>query len=70
MNLLLDTHVFIWLNTHLSKISQKALTICENPDNQLYLSPRRAYKRSVIRRMEKMVCDAIADAPYACFNTV
>jgi PIN domain nuclease of toxin-antitoxin system len=38
MKLLLDTHVFIWLDTNLNKISPKVLALCENPDNQLYLS--------------------------------
>jgi PIN domain nuclease of toxin-antitoxin system len=54
MNLLLDTHVFIWLNTHLSKISQKALTICENPDNQLYLSVVSAWEIQIKQQIGKL----------------
>lgn len=38
MNLLLDTHAFIWLWEDISKISPRVLSACEDPDNQLYLS--------------------------------
>jgi len=38
MNLLLDTHAFIWLWEDVAKIPPRVLSECENPDNQLYLS--------------------------------
>ncbi len=38
MKLLLDTHVFIWLNTDTSKIHRQVIGLCENPSSQLYLS--------------------------------
>ena len=28
MNILLDTHTFIWWDSHIAKLSQKALDIC------------------------------------------
>ena len=38
MNLLLDTHAFIWLWEDTSKVPPRVLAACENKDNQLYLS--------------------------------
>ncbi|MDQ7016131.1 MAG: type II toxin-antitoxin system VapC family toxin [Gammaproteobacteria bacterium] len=38
MRLLLDTHIFLWLNSEPAKLSVKALEACSNPDNHLYLS--------------------------------
>ncbi|MFN3397595.1 MAG: type II toxin-antitoxin system VapC family toxin [Sulfurimicrobium sp.] len=38
MNLLLDTHAFIWLWEDTSKIPPRVLAACEDPENQLYLS--------------------------------
>ncbi len=54
MNLLLDTHVFIWLNTHVNKISQPALTVCENPDNQLYFSVVSAWEIQIKQQIGKL----------------
>lgn len=38
MRLLLDTHVFIWWDSQPQKLSQRALALCKNPENQLLLS--------------------------------
>jgi len=38
VNLLLDTHAFIWLWEDLSKVPLRVLSACEDPDNLLYLS--------------------------------
>ncbi len=38
MNLLLDTHAFIWLWEDVSKVPPRVLAACEDSDNQLYLS--------------------------------
>ena len=38
MKLLLDTHIFLWLDSNPEKLSQMALAACEDPANQLYLS--------------------------------
>ncbi len=36
--LLLDTHIFIWLDSSPEKLSPTALAVCEDPWHQLYLS--------------------------------
>jgi len=38
MNLLIDTHVFIWLQIKLDKISAQRIQILKNPNNTLFLS--------------------------------
>lgn len=38
MNLLIDTHIFIWLQIELQKLSAKRLQILEDENNTLFLS--------------------------------
>ena len=38
MNLLLDTHIFLWLNQEPEKLSAHVLALCEDTKNTLYLS--------------------------------
>ncbi|HTL90549.1 MAG TPA: type II toxin-antitoxin system VapC family toxin [Leptolyngbya sp.] len=38
MRLVLDTHVFIWLNEAPKKISQQMITMLSSPENDLFLS--------------------------------
>jgi len=38
MNILLDTHTFIWWDTEPQQLSARALTLCRDPENQLFLS--------------------------------
>ncbi len=38
MKLLLDTHTFIWWDSSPQKLSPKALSLCQNPQNTLLLS--------------------------------
>ena len=54
MKLLLDTHVFIWLNTDTSKISRQAIGLCENPSNQLYLSIVSAWEIQIKQQLGKL----------------
>jgi PIN domain nuclease of toxin-antitoxin system len=36
MRLLIDTHVFVWLNDAPERLSQKAADLCADHDNELY----------------------------------
>jgi PIN domain nuclease of toxin-antitoxin system len=38
MRILLDTCTFLWLNAEPQRLSTKALSACESPDNELFLS--------------------------------
>jgi PIN domain nuclease of toxin-antitoxin system len=35
MKLLLDTHTFIWWDSQPTKLSQKALSLCQEPERSL-----------------------------------
>jgi PIN domain nuclease of toxin-antitoxin system len=54
MNVLIDTHVFIWLDTQPEKLSQKALEICQNTDNQLYLSIASVWEMQIKVQLGKL----------------
>jgi len=38
MNIIIDTHIFLWLAADLKKINQKHLEYIKNTDNNVYLS--------------------------------
>jgi PIN domain nuclease of toxin-antitoxin system len=44
MKLLLDTHVFLWLNGSPDKLSDAARQACEDPGNSLHLSLASAWE--------------------------
>jgi PIN domain nuclease of toxin-antitoxin system len=47
VNLLLDTHSFIWLDSAPQKLSATALAVCQDPDNVLYLSIVNAWEMQI-----------------------
>ena len=38
MKLLLDMHIFLWLDSEPEKLSASVLAACEDPDNEIYFS--------------------------------
>jgi PIN domain nuclease of toxin-antitoxin system len=54
MKLLLDTHAFLWLDSSPEKLSQTALTACEDPTNQLYLSVVSAWEIQIKRQINRL----------------
>ena len=54
MNVLLDTHVFIWLDTAPDLLSQTALRFCQNQDNQLYLSMASVWEMQIKYQLGKL----------------
>jgi len=38
MRFLLDTHTFIWWDSQFEKLSEKAKTLCQDPENEIFLS--------------------------------
>ena len=54
MKLLIDTHIFLWLNSEPEKLSQKILTTCENPENQLYLSLISPWEIQIKQQLGKL----------------
>jgi PIN domain nuclease of toxin-antitoxin system len=54
MKLLLDTHVFIWLNFEPQKISDRIRDKCSNPSNQLYLSMVSPWEIQIKKQLGKI----------------
>ena len=54
MKLLLDTHVFIWWASEPNKLSQKALTLCENIENNLILSVTSVWEMQIKLQLGKL----------------
>lgn len=54
MNILLDTHIFLWLNDAPEKPSQPALDACQNVDNTLYLSLASVWEMQIKQQLGKL----------------
>jgi len=54
MKVLLDTHAFIWLDTQPEKLSKTALEVCQNVDNQLYLSMASVWEMQIKVQLGKL----------------
>ncbi|MBN2107976.1 MAG: type II toxin-antitoxin system VapC family toxin, partial [Deltaproteobacteria bacterium] len=54
MKLLLDTHVFIWWDSDPAKLSKKALALCADPGNTLFLSVASAWEMQIKMQLGKM----------------
>jgi PIN domain nuclease of toxin-antitoxin system len=54
MNLLLDTHVFLWLNDTPEKLSPVALAACQDENNTLYLSLASAWEIQIKQQLGKL----------------
>ena len=50
MNLLLDTHIFLWLNQAIENIP----ALCENTNNTLYLSPVSPWEIQIKHQLGKL----------------
>lgn len=57
MRLLLDTHVFIWLDTAPERLSPAALMACQDPENSLLLSVASAWEMEIKQRIGKLRLD-------------
>lgn len=54
MKLLIDTHVFLWLMDEPEKLSGKALEVCKNRENQIYLSVVSPWEIEIKRQLGKL----------------
>jgi PIN domain nuclease of toxin-antitoxin system len=57
MNILLDTHVFIWYFQGSDKIGSRILEMLENPDNNLHLSIASLWEIAIKTGLEKLSLD-------------
>ena len=54
MNLLLDTHIFLWLNQEIESIPANILSLCEDSNNTLYLSHISPWEIQIKNRIGKL----------------
>ena len=54
MKLLLDTHVFLWLNQQPEKLTDKILNLCGDSNNALYLSHVSPWEIQIKNQLGKL----------------
>jgi PIN domain nuclease of toxin-antitoxin system len=54
MKLLLDTHIFLWLNSEPETIPPAAYDACRDPHNQLYLSHVSPWEIQIKQQLGKL----------------
>lgn len=57
MNLLLDTHIFLWLNEQPEKLSANILSHCEVSNNCLFLSHVSPWEIQIKQQLGKLALD-------------
>lgn len=54
MNLLLDTHVFIWMDSDAERLSDTASALLQDEDNHLYLSLASVWEMQIKHQLGKL----------------
>ena len=54
MNLLLDTHTFLWWDADLTKLSPRVLTLCQTPGTVLVLSVASIWEIQIKNALGKL----------------
>jgi PIN domain nuclease of toxin-antitoxin system len=54
VKVLLDTHTFIWLDSQPEKLSQTALNLCQDENNELYLSIASVWEMQIKSQLGKL----------------
>ncbi len=57
MNLLSDTHAFIWSFSNTKKLSRTVAEAFKNPDNQIFLSVASVWEMQIKIKLDKMIFD-------------
>ena len=57
MNLLLDTHTFIWWDSDPSKLSEKVLALCQTAENRLLLSVASIWEMQIKAQLGKLTLE-------------
>jgi PIN domain nuclease of toxin-antitoxin system len=57
MKLLLDTHVFLWLNDDPNKLSPASRLVCDDPANSLYISLTSIWEIQIKHQLGKLQFD-------------
>ncbi len=54
MNLLLDTHAFVWWDSDKAQLSRSALQACQNPQNNLFLNLASVWEMQIKAQLGKL----------------
>jgi len=54
MNLLLDTHTFIWWDSEPARLPARVLAMCRNPANRLFLSVASVWEMQIKLQLRKL----------------
>ncbi len=54
MKVLLDPHTFIWLDSQPEKLSQTAFNLCQDVNNELYLSTASIWEMQIKNQLGKL----------------
>ena len=54
MNLLLDTHIFIWFSGEPEKLTQPVREALQDPDNQLFLSVASVWEMQIKAQLGRL----------------
>ena len=57
MNILLDTHTFIWWDSQIDKLSATALQTCQEPKNTIFLSVASVWEMQIKHQLGKLTLD-------------
>ena len=57
MNLLLDTHIFLWSMLEPERLSKKVAAELQNPENQLWLSPISSWEIMLLEEKGRVFLD-------------
>ena len=61
MNFLLDTHVYIWFESEIHKLSPRVLAICQDKSHTLYLSAASVWEMQIKIQAGKLVIPHLQD---------
>ncbi len=65
MNLLLDTHVFIWWDCGSDRLGDRARALIANPTHSIFVSAASIWEIAIKRRLGKLAFDGSAAAAIA-----
>lgn len=54
MRVLLDTHAWLWLQTHPERLSERAMALADDPENELFLSAASAWEIAIKYALGKL----------------
>jgi len=67
MRFLLDTHTFIWWDSQFERLSEKAKTLCQDPENEIFLSVGSLWEIQIKVQLDRIL---IAQAKVENFSLI